>query len=312
MTRRISLVLALTVVLLLGLAPVAVQGSHGTPPEPNRIALPDGFGPEGITAGPDHTFFVGSLVNGAIYRGNLDSGLGAIFVPGAAGRLAAGTFYEEQNDRLWVAGGNTHEVRVYNGSTGALLATYTFAGGFLNDVVVTKGVAYVTDSQNRWLDVIPLGKGDALPAQSGTRTLPLSGDFQLLPGFNANGIALGGKWLVIVQSAAGGGLFRVDPATGVTRKIDLGGYAVTNGDGIEIHGRTIYVIRNFDNLVAVLKVDGSFEVGELLGEIKSPGNLDVPTTGILEGSRLWVVNARFGTTDPQPARYWITELSTKL
>ena len=92
---------------------------------------------------------LGSTVNGAIYRGDLDSGLGATFVEGAAGRFAAGTFYEERNDRLWVAGGFTGEVRAYNGSTGALLATYTFAGGgFLNDLVVLKDRVYVTDSQH--------------------------------------------------------------------------------------------------------------------------------------------------------------------
>ena len=34
--------------------------------------------------------------------------------------------------------------------------------------------------------------------------------------------------------------------------IDTGGYALTNGDGIEIVGRKIYVVRNQDNLVAVV------------------------------------------------------------
>ena len=103
----------------------------------------------------------------------------------------------------------------------------------------------------------------------------------------------------------------VNPATGATRRIDLGTYSVANGDGVEVVGRTIYVVRNTNNLVAVLKANGSFGSARLKGEITSPGNLDVPTTAVVHGNRLWVVNARFGNATPTTADYWITRLSAK-
>ena len=63
-----------------------------------------------------------------------------------------------------------------------------------------------------------------------------------------------------------------------------------------------YVVRNRSNLVAEVKL-------EVLGEITSPGNLDVPSTAALQAGRLWAVNARFGTAGPEPAKYWITQLA---
>ena len=102
-------------------------------------------------------------------------------------------------------------------------------------------------------------------------------------------------------------LFRVNPETGFARAIDTGGYEVANGDGIEVRGRLLYVIRNEDNLVAVLTLTSRLLHATLLGEITSP-ELDVPTTGTFAAGKFWVVNARFGTTDPQPAEYWITRL----
>jgi sugar lactone lactonase YvrE len=57
----------------------------------------------------------------------------------------------------------------------------------------------------------------------------------------------------MVQSNTGF-LFRLNPRTGDTKKIDTGGYLVTNGDGIHFRGQTLYVVRNQDGLVAVLRV----------------------------------------------------------
>ena len=45
------------------------------------------------------------------------------------------------------------------------------------------------------------------------------------------------------QSNAGR-LFRIDPATGVTRAISLGTESVPNGDGILLTGKTLYVVQN--------------------------------------------------------------------
>ncbi len=72
---------------------------------PETIALPNGFQPEGISIGKGTTFYVGSIPTGAVYRGNLRTGEGAILVPGATGRAAIGVEYAR--GLLFVAGGPT-------------------------------------------------------------------------------------------------------------------------------------------------------------------------------------------------------------
>jgi len=57
---------------------------------PEVIQLPTGFQPEGIEVGRGTTFYVGSVANGAVFRGNLRTGTGAVFIPGAAGKAATG------------------------------------------------------------------------------------------------------------------------------------------------------------------------------------------------------------------------------
>lgn len=74
-----------TALALLGaLSGVLVGGtpaSSGKKPKPfpDVIQLPTGFQPEGIEVGRGTTFYVGSAANGAIYRGDLRTGSGAIF-----------------------------------------------------------------------------------------------------------------------------------------------------------------------------------------------------------------------------------------
>lgn len=314
MTRRSGALGALILALLVaaGAAPVAAHDTDHRPTSfPARIDLPNGWAPEGITAGRGTTVFVGSLVDGAIWKGNVRTGRGRVLVPGVAGNVAVGVEYEARANRLWVAGGATGAVRVYNATSGRLLKTYTFSPvGFLNDLVVTRGAVYVTDSGIQQLDVIPLGRHGRLPDPAATRTLPLSGDISFVAGqFNANGIVASGGWLILVQSNTGQ-LFRVSPRTGVAKKIDLGGASVSFGDGLELHGRTLYVVRNQLNEVAVLQLGGRLAAARLRGTITSP-DLDVPTTIAFQAGRLWAVNARFGTPVTPTTPYWITRLPAR-
>ncbi|HEY3003745.1 MAG TPA: hypothetical protein VGJ44_15465, partial [Kribbellaceae bacterium] len=76
-------------------------------PYPSSIPLPHDFAPEGIAIGTGSTFYAGSLKDGDIYRGDLRSGAGGIFVDAPAGRAAVGMKVEEPRHRLWVAGGAT-------------------------------------------------------------------------------------------------------------------------------------------------------------------------------------------------------------
>ena len=274
---------------------------------PQVIQLPTGFQPEGIEVGKGTTFYVGSVANGAIYRGNLRTGAGSILVPGASGKSATGIELDNRN-RLFVSGAATGKAYVYNARTGALLRTYTLASAptFINDAVVTRNAAYFTDSQKAVLYKIPIGPSGALGA---VQTITLTGDFALASGFNLNGIDAtpNGKTLIAVQSNKGK-LFRIDPATGVTREISLSGESVPNGDGILLTGRTLYVVQNQLNRVAVIALAPDLSSGRVVTRLTDP-DFAVPTTIDDHGRRLYAVNARFGTPNPGSAEYQVVQLA---
>jgi sugar lactone lactonase YvrE len=302
MTKLVLGVAAL--VLAVGAAVASAQGGAF----PKRIALPNGFQPEGIaTAGEQ--FYVGSIPTGDIYRGSLRTGQGALFIDAPSGRAAIGI--EADRGRLFVAGGPTGKAFVYDARTRRSLAELTLtteAARFVNDVVVTERAAWFTDSQRAVLYRVALGPNGRPGAQSSVRTVQLTGDFQLQPGFNTNGIdaTQNGKTLVIVQSNTGM-LFRVNPASGVTRRIDLGSGSVPNGDGILLQARTLYVVQNQLNRVAQIALRPGLGSGRIVRTITDP-LFAVPTTIDAHGSRLYVVNARFGTPATPTTEYWVTQL----
>ena len=297
--RRTILLLAAAVALA---APIALAQTAW----PEKIALPDGFAPEGISIGNGTTFYVGSIPTGAVYTGNLRTGTGRILVPGAAGRAATGL--EHDRGRLWVSGAGTGKAFVYDARTGALIREYqlaTGAGGtFVNDVVVTRRAAWFTDSQRPVLYRVALSANGAPGALT---TVPLSGDYQHVAGaFNLNGIDAtpSGTMLLAVQSATGT-LFRVGTG-GATTAVDLGGYVLTNGDGILLHGRTLYVVQNRLNRIAVFRMAPNLLSGTLVRTITDP-DFDVPTTIDRLGSRVYAVNARFGTATPADQSYHVVK-----
>ena len=306
MTRRLLAPIAALLALFLLAAPVA---AHHSPPRdhfPPRIDLPDGWRPEGITAGRGTTAYVGSLADGAIARVNVRKGTVSPLAAGAPGRVTVGIDYERRAHRLWAAGGATSEVRAYDAHTGDLLQTYHFTSGFLNDVVVTRHAVYVTDSNVQQLIVIPLRRHGGVPDPSKAFTLPLTGDIEYQDGFNVNGIVESRGWLIIVQSNTGQ-LFRVNPWTGKTAEIDLDGASVTFGDGMEVVGPWLFVVRNQLNEVAILRLSHWLRSADLVRTLTSP-DLDVPTTLALQAGRLWVVNARFSTPPTPTTEYWLTRL----
>ena len=284
---------------------IAAGPAAAASPFPARIDLPSGWMPEGITAGAGTAVYVGSLAGGGVWRGDVRTGQGEVLVQPWGG-AATGVEYEAGANRLWVAGATTGTVRAYDATSGALLESYTFSpAGFLNDLVVTNRAVYITDSNNAWLDVIPLGAGGALPAQADVTTLPLHG-ITFEPGqFNANGIVAARGWLIVVDSFTGG-LFRVDPATGDATEIPTGGVSVTNGDGLELRGSTLFVVRNQDQVIEVFRLGAGLASATPLAELT--GDLSVPTTAAIQAGRLWVVNARFGIPTTE---YWVTRFPSE-
>jgi hypothetical protein len=279
---------------------------------PARIDLPNGFFPEGIESGRGTSFFVGSMTDGAIWRGDLRTGSGTVLAPGAPGRASAGIGYEAGRNRIWVAGvgpplNGSGDVRVYDASSGALLASYQLPGvGLLNDVAVTRNAVYVTDSSFPQVAVIPLPKDGSLPPAAAAAILPVSGDFVQTPGFNLNGIVAEGGVLLVSQSSTGK-LFRVDPATGVAAELDLGGVNLGYPDGLELLGHTLYVVRPFQNRVTVVSLGARLTGGVVLGDLTDP-SFDIPSTATVAAGRLWAVNLRFTTPAEPTTPYWITQL----
>ncbi len=310
MPRLMALVAVLAFLALspaVGASPAERSGNF-----PHLIDLPNGFFPEGIEHGRGTSFFVGSLLDGTILRGDFRTGSSSVFVAGTPGSAAAGIAYEARRDRIWVAGGGPQlvgsgDVRVYDASSGALLATYQPPGaGLLNDVAVTRNAVYVTDSGFPRLVVIPLGANGSLPPPSAATFLPVGGDMIQAPGINLNGIVAKNGVLLVANSTTGK-LFRVDPATGVAVKLDLGGADLSYPDGLELLGHKLYVVRPFDNRVTVISLRAPLTSGVVLGDLTDP-SLDIPTTATVAAGRLWAVNLRFTTPVTPTTPYWITQL----
>ncbi|MGH9211192.1 MAG: SMP-30/gluconolactonase/LRE family protein [Acidimicrobiales bacterium] len=266
---------------------------------PTTIALPDGFQPEGIAIGARPFAYFGSLADGSIYRADLVTGRGRVISPGP-GTPSVGLKLDRRG-RLFVSGGAAGDARVVSASTGEVLASYQFASAptFVNDVVVTPDAAWFTDSLNPVLYQLPLGRRGGLPAPDDVVTVPLTGDLVFQAGFNTNGISStpDGRGLLVVQSNTGL-LFRVDPASGVTTQVDLGGQTLPNGDGLLLQGRTLYVVQNQLNQLAVVRLNRSGTSGHVVERVTDP-RFDVPTTVAAFGHRLYLPNARF-TTPPTP------------
>lgn len=302
----------LVLAVLVGLAlvvPTAGMASAGSRSLPDRIELPDGFQPEGITIGPGPVAYFGSRVDGDIYAANLKTGQGRIISQGP-GTASVG-LKSDQRGLLYVAGGDAGTARIVSTRTGRILKTYRFASAptFINDVVLSKNFAYFTDSQRAQLYVVPRAWRGRPAPQSAVRTIPLRGEWQQVAGFNANGIALtpDRRALLVVQSATGY-LFRVNPRTGYATRVDLGSTLLTNGDGLLVKGRILYAVQNRLNQVAVIKLSRSGRSGRLVDTLTSP-DFDVPTTVAAYKKYLYLPNARF-TTPPTPTTpYWVTRIN---
>lgn len=314
MRRFLALLMLLPVSLSFGAPPAETSDNF-----PARIDLPNGFFPEGIESGPGTSFFVGSVPDGAIWQGDFRTGSVRLLAPGAPGRTTVGIAYEAGRNRIWVAGGGrirfgsdelvfgSGDVRAYDASTGALLATYQPPGvGLLNDVTVTREAVYVTDAAVPQLVVIPLTVNGSLPPRSAATTLPVGGDVVQRPGFNLNGI-VAKKGVLLVGQTNTGKLFRVDPATGIADEVDLGGASLGFPDGLELLGHTLYVVSNFENRVRVVSLGARLESGVIVGNLTDPA-LDFPATVTIAAGRLWVVNLRFTTPAGPTTPYWITQL----
>lgn len=299
--------------LMIGLSTIAAAPAKSFP---DVIPLPDGFQPEGIASGAGPIFYVGSIPTGDIYRGDFRTGQGELLVDAPAGRSAIGLKYDPRSGLLFVAGGATGFAYVYDAETGETVAEIQLSTdpSFINDVVITREAVYFTNSRQPYLYRVELESNGQLPEDVTARAILLGGEYQFnsAPGaFNANGIAAtpDGKTLIIVNSSEGA-LYSVDAANGVATRIDLGGASVPNGDGILLQGKTLYVVQNRLNQIAVIELNSDLTEGTILETITSSA-FRVPTTIARFGNSLYAVNARFGTPPTPTTEYEVVRVPRK-
>src|SRR4029453_1561187 len=224
---RITLLAAWTAVAATVLAaPLGASSSF-----PEKIALPDGFRPEGIAIGKGHNFYVGSIPTGAIWGGPENGGGGdqqrgghrALFDRGRVPPRAPvrRRWRDRQGLRLQRAhrrsARHVHVLHAHRSGTDVRERRRGRAGRRLLHRLDPAVLYRVSGGQ--------------------VTAIPLTGAIIYGPGNNANGIDTtpNGKTLIIVQTNVGK-LFTVNRRTGVTREIVLN-EPVTNGDAILLDGR---------------------------------------------------------------------------
>ena len=273
----------------------------------NPASLPDRYVLPGATVFPEGiaydqrtgTVYVSSTGDGTIFSGDVRSETLTPFLPGGTdGRTFAAGLAVDAESRLFVSGGSTGRMFVYDAS-GALLASFATGTSptFINDVAVARdGSAYFTESLQPYLYRVYQDESGAWAYE---RWIDFTGTaLAYQPGFNLNGIEVtpNGRYLIVVQSNTGK-LFRIEIATKEVTEIDLGGATVQNGDGILLQGSTLYVLQNALGLLTEVRLNVERATGTVVGRTSDP-SFAYPTTLTDARGRLLVVNSQFNKRGP--------------
>ena len=315
-TRTALAVLSAAILLSSGTGGVSYASSRDGGHDPRATTVytlsPSGGNPEGVAW--DHqssAFFTGLVASGVIYRGTLDNPTVMPYITPAAspaGNSAVGM--KVSHGRLFVAGGPTGSIYVYDIATQALLARFeTGAGGFLNDLVVTEqGDVYVTDSFRSTIwhlspamvaagtgtpEAITLAPEVVIPAVAGT--------------FRLNGIVArhGGRELIVVDTTPGV-LYRIsiDPTDTAARQVTtVEAPALPGGDGMIVDRGRLVVVQgstaaNPNGSLSFLKLK-HHDSSALLDSVRGDPSLHGPSTVARARHTYLVVNADFaGTASP--------------
>jgi sugar lactone lactonase YvrE len=259
-----------------------------------------GINPEGVAWDDrSESFFVGTVGTGVIYRGTLrDTTLRPFITPDPAAPADSAVGMKVSDGKLYVAGGRTGSISVYEIKTGALSARFeTGPGGFLNDLVVTPtGDVYITDSFRPVLwhltgAMVKAGRGAPESINVGPE-IAYTADR-----FNLNGIVArrDGRELIVVSSFSRS-LFRIDldrknPADRTITKIEAPELA---GDGLLIDRGQLLVVTGDPAAVTVLNLTRDAARARLDRVLTDP-SLRTPSTIARAKDRYLVVNADFAT-----------------
>lgn len=273
---------------------------------PDLIPIPVGYEAEGIELGRDQDFFVGTLSfsgnltnAGAIYKGNLITGEGQVLVQ-PTGKPLVGLSYDARTDYLYAATGfgnpnRERGVNVYAATSGRLLGEIIFGDEMvINDVLVTDTAVYCTDSLSTTLYKIPL-ENDGKVFSSAVEKIEMIG-FEMDPGgLNANGLVgdFDGKELLIINIRTGV-LYLVDTESGAASPVNIQGeeQLFGGGDGLYMDGRTLYIMQNFAQKIAVVEISDDLTQGTFIKNIMSD-DFAIPTTIIGFGACIYAINTHY-------------------
>jgi sugar lactone lactonase YvrE len=303
MLHRSRMIVLLAILSLGGMATIASAdrgggkaGAKANAAERLFTLQPDPAGnPEGVAFDKrSKAFFVSITADGAIYRGTLGSDTVSPFIAGGAGKAAVGI--KVRRGKLYVAGGPTGSITVYDLATKQAVAQFqTGAGGFLNDLVVTgRGDVFVTDS---FRPILWHVTAEQVRAGSGT---PQALDVSAIPyeanEFNVNGIVNQGAGRLVVVDSNSGKLFRIDlghDRSSISSIDEIEGATVVGGDGLLLDRGRLVVVQGSPAQLAFVKLHGG---AATLEDTQTSDNLRGPSTVARARDLYLVVNADFATS----------------
>ncbi|MDT3444528.1 MULTISPECIES: SMP-30/gluconolactonase/LRE family protein [unclassified Pseudofrankia] len=276
---------------------------------PREIPMPAGSGPESIVIAEGARAYVSSLKTGAVFLVDLEHGTHETFMPPLS-PTGVGMALDARG-RLFVCGGIDGSLSVVDTASRSVITRYQLGQDrtFTNELILTPSAAWVTDSFAPVLYKLPFGPYGELPTDDDVVRIPITGDLVYQYGetfaenFNANGIApTPDRAAILVVQTNTGKLFRIDPETGSATLVDLAGDDVAWGDGLVLEGRTLHVVQNLANTVAVIELDPAGTSGKIVDRWTDPA-FDTPTAMARFGDRFYLSNARFTTPDAETADF---------
>lgn len=266
--------------------------------ETSTLELPgDTVFPEGMAVDNQGTIYVGSAMDGTIYRAEAGAETAEPFITPSGAKPFTTIGMKVHDNTLWIAGGSGGRVYAYDLDSKEKvidLTTPKTKATFLNDLVVSRaGDVYINDSMRPILFKISAGE-KRIESWLKFEGTPYTFD----KGINSNGIVMtpDDSYLIVVQMDAGK-LWRIATESKDVVEIDLGGETVVGGDGLVLAGQTLYVVQQPANKVATVELSSDWLKGEVTHTLEDP-TLGWPATAALIDDTLYVVNSQFDKMEP--------------
>ncbi|MEV6431158.1 superoxide dismutase [Nocardia sp. NPDC051463] len=268
--------------------------------------------PEGIAIDTRNgDTYVGSYTNGAIYRAAPGARRAETFLAeGTDGRKTANGLKVDRAGRLWVID-STMGVTVYDTGTRALIARFDVtapSSHLVNDVAIAQdGTAYLTDSLSAVVYRVTESQLADAAAHGGKADLTTQFEMNSsIASHNAGSITLNGivsddsgRYLLVVDMTAGD-LYRIATAPNSPdpiRKVAMRGGDLKHGDGLELHGDTMWAAQNTTNTITRWKITDDGATATLEHSVTDE-SLRIPTTLVRAGNQTLVVASQFDKGGP--------------